>query len=94
MLEFSVEDDGVGMPREKAEFLLRGGKPEGRGGFGIHSSVVRTSLFYGVKDPVRIESEKGEGTRVTILVPVLQELPELPAEPVPPAAQKRKEDLP
>lgn len=91
MLEFSVEDDGVGMPREKAEFLLRGGKPEGRGGFGIHSSVVRISLFYGARNPVRIESEEGKGTRVTILVPVL---PELPAEPVPPAAQKRKENLP
>lgn len=74
-LAFQVEDDGVGMPREKAECLLHTTRPEGKGGFGVYSSIVRISLFYGVKDPVLIESKEGTGTRITVRVPVLPQKP-------------------
>jgi two-component system sensor histidine kinase YesM len=59
------------MPREKTECLLHTARPEGKGGFGVYSSIVRISLFYGVRDPVLIESEEGTGTRITVRVPVL-----------------------
>lgn len=75
VLTFQVADDGVGIPREKAECLLHTARPEGKGGFGVYSSIVRISLFYGVREPVLIESEEGTGTRVTIRVPVLPREP-------------------
>lgn len=74
-LMFSVEDDGVGMPQEKADYLLHTEKSAGRGGFGIYNSIVRISLFYGVKNPVQIESCEGKGTRVIIRIPVLTDKP-------------------
>jgi len=44
-----------------------------KGGFGIYSSITRISLFYGIENPVSIESAEGKGTRVTITIPVINE---------------------
>ena len=74
-MTFQVRDDGVGMPQEKAKRLLHTARPEGKGGFGVYSSIVRISLFYGVKNPVHIESKEGEGTGITIRIPVLPQEP-------------------
>ncbi len=82
MLVFEVEDDGVGMAQEKIHEIFQGAKPTGKGGFGIHSTFIRTSLYYGISEPVCIRSEEGKGTKVTISVPVLPEDTAQPAFPI------------
>ena len=58
-LELVVEDDGVGMP------------PEPRtGGVGLGNTRMRLHRLYGDRHALRIDSTPGDGTRVTILLPL------------------------
>lgn len=64
-LELSVWDDGVGMDKDKIEMVLSG-KGKKKPGFGIYSVKQRLELFYGIKEPLKLESEAGQWTKVTV----------------------------
>lgn len=72
-MEFTVEDDGAGMTREKAEqinaLLNEHSRLEENQSFGLFYIKERLRIRYGDKFCVRVTSELGEGTKVTILIP-------------------------
>ena len=66
----SVFDDGVGMEKSAIDALLdSSGQDRGEKGFGLKGTLERLRIFYGVADPMRIESERWEGTRILLKIP-------------------------
>lgn len=70
----SVEDDGVGMEQNLIDELLVPVPPgEKRTSFGLRGTLERLRIFYAIPDPMRIESVRGEGTKISIRIPVHRE---------------------
>jgi two-component system sensor histidine kinase YesM len=66
---FSVVDNGRGMPRQKADAILRGeGDSEG-----IRNVVRRLLLAFGGRASLSISGEEGEGVQITIQIPIESE---------------------
>lgn len=65
-LVFMVEDDGLGMTEEKIEEIMKGKSQKGKSGFGLYSGIQRISLFYDIKNPIKITSEINSGTQITV----------------------------
>lgn len=59
----SVEDNGIGIPRDRLEELISGQSK----GVGVRNIELRLRRFYG--RGLEIESEEGLGTRVTMTIP-------------------------
>lgn len=72
-LVLKVKDDGVGMPEETAGEALNRRASTRNHGFGLYSSKQRISIFYNVSEPLRIDSIPGQGTEVTIRIPIVEE---------------------
>lgn len=72
---FQIRDDGTGMPKKQAEKISRGifEYEDGRKHVGLKNSFRRLKSYYGDKAALRIQSEKGEGTLVTVIIPAKQE---------------------
>lgn len=72
LLFFTVEDNGPGMSKEQVEDVLEGRAniARKRGGVGVRNVQERIRLFYGDQYGLKIESKEGEGTKVTIRIPV------------------------
>jgi len=68
-----IEDNGKGMEEETVEKLLHGEEMTGKNHIGIRNSLNRIRLYYGESAEVKIESRIGEGTRITIWLPVITE---------------------
>lgn len=67
-MEFTVEDNGTGIGEEKVQELncqMR----HGAEGYGLKNVAARLQMQYGEKYGVKIYSEEGEWTRVTIKLP-------------------------
>lgn len=69
-----IEDNGVGMSEETRLKILRGHTFESEKtghttGIGIHNVVQRLRLFFGEDDVIDIDSQPGQGTRVTLKIP-------------------------
>jgi two-component system sensor histidine kinase YesM len=72
-LRLAVEDNGVGMSPGRAVGLLEE-SPGGEGaGIGLRNVHERIRLNFGEAYGLRIESEREEGTVVTVWLPVLRE---------------------
>ncbi|MFR8529798.1 MAG: sensor histidine kinase [Anaeromassilibacillus sp.] len=74
-LVFTVQDDGAGMLQEKVEELNRRmsvGVLDEKKSFGLFYIRERIQLCYGKGYGVHVESTLGEGTRVTITLPLYQ----------------------
>lgn len=75
-LVFTVQDDGAGMPQEKVEELNRRMSERSvldeKKSFGLFYIRERIQLCYGTGYGVHVESTLGEGTRVTITLPLYQ----------------------
>ena len=67
---FQVQDNGNGMPQEKAEQILGIQSP----GYGVHNVYERIKLLYKENGAMRIVSEEGRGTMVEIRIPEKQEM--------------------
>ncbi|MDO5423166.1 MAG: histidine kinase [Eubacteriales bacterium] len=70
---FMIADDGPGMPAQMAEDMSRGifhTAADGKVHVGIENSYRRIQYFYGEKGSLTVESELGEGTCFTIVIPV------------------------
>ena len=63
---YTVEDNGAGMPQEKADTLLREKQEDHYGLFSVYSRLV---TFYGPACRMTIRSAVGEGCLVTIRIP-------------------------
>ena len=63
----SVEDNGVGMPEEVAQRILT----KKSKGYGVRNVDERIKLTYGAEYGLRVESQEGKGTRITIKIPVV-----------------------
>ncbi|WP_027093817.1 cache domain-containing sensor histidine kinase [Cohnella thermotolerans] len=73
-LRLQVADNGVGMSAEKAAKLLSDGTGEGDGtGIGLRNVHERIRLTYGDGYGLQIESEREEGTIVSVWLPILKE---------------------
>lgn len=75
MLEFIIEDDGVGMTQEQINSLLQKDEQTGYpnlriGHYAIRNILERLELRYGSEYVLKIESKKEQGTRVYILIPI------------------------
>lgn len=67
ILQIVVEDDGVGMSKEKLEQIRNAGRQNGSGlGIGLGNIHKRIMAYY-EQGEVRIESNEGEGTRVIMV---------------------------
>ena len=75
-LVICVKDNGEGMPSERVDRILNGSAEEseqqGRKstGIGMRNVRDRLRLIYGSAAELRIESRLGEGTAVTVLLPL------------------------
>ncbi|OZB91181.1 sensor histidine kinase [Paenibacillus sp. XY044] len=84
-LQFVVEDDGIGMPEERLQWLRNrlaehpaayGQEPGVRGSYGLRNVNKRLALHYGRGAGLHVDSAEGAGTRITFTIPVVQELAE------------------
>jgi sensor histidine kinase YesM len=67
-----IEDDGVGMSKDKVTQILEERQVESEGhstGIGFSNVVKRLRLFYGFEDVILIESKEGHGTKVILKIP-------------------------
>lgn len=65
---FLISDDGVGMSEEKITEVMEGRSVTGKSGFGLYNLMQRITLYHGIKQPVLIHSETGNGTEVAVRV--------------------------
>ncbi|MSS08832.1 sensor histidine kinase [Clostridium sp. WB02_MRS01] len=65
---FLVSDDGVGMSEEKIEEIMEGKTVTGKSGFGLYNLKQRITLYHGIRQPVLIHSEIGNGTEIAVRV--------------------------
>ena len=63
-----VRDNGIGMTQEEVE-QLAGTDPEKQKGYGVRNIDMRLRLCYGERYGLSFESQKGEGTCVTLRMP-------------------------
>lgn len=70
---FVISDDGPGMPQRMAEEINQGifrKRENERVHVGIENSYRRLQYFYGGKGSLTVDSETGQGTCFTILIPL------------------------
>ncbi|UKS26466.1 sensor histidine kinase [Paenibacillus sp. HWE-109] len=76
MIELKVLDNGVGMSEEQLKSLmLKTRQAESGKGFGLHNVNHRIQLYFGDHYGLQFESEREEGTSVTVRIPDMPPLP-------------------
>jgi two-component system LytT family sensor kinase len=70
-LMVEVEDDGVGMGPERNDASLMSGLVRPGTGIGVRNVRERMEVLYGDLATVEINSRPGRGTKVTLLMPIL-----------------------
>jgi two-component system LytT family sensor kinase len=93
-LLLEVEDDGIGMDaeREGGLSLATNGAGDRAGGIGMRNVRERMEVMYGSRAEVEMVSRPGRGTKVTLVLPVL-EPGEAPWGPLGEALQARWADV-
>jgi two-component system sensor histidine kinase YesM len=61
-----IEDNGNGIPKEKADQLL---SEDRHSGIGLRNVYERLKMYYGDKASMTIASEENRGTKVSIIIP-------------------------
>ncbi|QBP40185.1 sensor histidine kinase [Paenisporosarcina antarctica] len=72
-----IEDDGVGMSKDKVTQILEERLVETEGhstGIGFSNVVKRLRLFYGFEDVIQIDSTEGQGTKVVLKIPKIRRI--------------------
>lgn len=65
-----VEDNGIGMDEEKLN-EIRSGRSKG---IGLQATVERLKIYFNSDNVLDIQSQKGQGTRITITIPKNREI--------------------
>lgn len=78
-LRILVQDDGIGMTAEEVQRLNETGQiaeeqPSGHESIGYNNVDAIIRLHYGEPYGLHVESEKGAGTRVYLIIPLSREL--------------------
>ena len=68
-----IEDNGVGMTREHIREIMNTRVSSGRVHLGVRNVYERIRLYFGEDYGLSINSAPGEGTQITLLIPVLEE---------------------
>jgi two-component system sensor histidine kinase YesM len=68
-LKIVVTDNGSGMPQEQVNQLLGQGKPDK---IGINNVWQRIQIYYGESAAMDITSKEGQGTTISIIIPLLR----------------------
>lgn len=68
-IKFQVEDDGIGMEKEKLDKILYRTEDSPEKRFGLFGTIQRIQLYYQQDDLVQIDSEVGKGTVITVRIP-------------------------
>jgi two-component system sensor histidine kinase YesM len=76
-MRFTVHDDGVGIAEDKLNKLLTELQQpiptdtgDSSGGYGLRNVNERLLLHYGYSSQLLIESQEGQGTRISFIIPV------------------------
>ena len=73
-LAITIEDNGSGMPQEIIENIENQSKTPNRGKhIGIRNIIERIKYIYGESYEFKIKSVIGEGTRVVLRLPIIEE---------------------
>lgn len=78
IIRLTVRDDGVGMDEEELEQLrqqIEKPCPETEKGFGLANVNERIHMYFGPEYGMKIQSQKGKGTTVEIVIPAILEAP-------------------
>lgn len=78
IIRLTVRDDGVGMDEDELEQLRQQiEKPcqETEKGFGLANVNERIHMYFGLEYGMKIQSQKGKGTTVEIVIPAILEAP-------------------
>ena len=73
LVKIIIKDDGVGMSQEKIKEILDYDHDENKVSFGLRSVDERLKLFFGEAYGLKIESELGKGTEITVTIPYVWE---------------------
>lgn len=68
-----ISDNGCGMTEKKADELLAGNGRQKKNGFGVYSAAERIRLFYGIENPIMIQSAPEQGTKIKIIIHRIKE---------------------
>lgn len=93
IIRLTVRDDGVGMDEEElAQLRQQIEKPcqETEKGFGLANVNERIHMYFGYEYGMKIESEKGKGTTVEIVIPAILEAPAENAANVQPQQERAR----
>lgn len=70
-LQLVIEDDGIGMSQDIIARILESRYQGGTSNsFGLLGTIERLRIFYGINEPITIESVPYEGTRIIISIPL------------------------
>ncbi len=72
-----VSDNGVGMSQEKVSEIIQGKGSNTKESFGLKSIDERIKLYYGYSYGLKINSEIGNGTLVSVYIPALENMNEI-----------------
>ena len=78
IIRLTVRDDGVGMDEEELEQLRQQNEQpchETEKGFGLANVNERIHMYFGPEYGMKIQSQKGKGTTVEIVIPAILEAP-------------------
>jgi two-component system, sensor histidine kinase YesM len=71
---FIVEDNGLGMTEEELEQLSEKSLDNNPNSFGLRGTIKRVKIYYDREDLYTIESVFKKGTKITIKIPINQEV--------------------
>ena len=75
---FTVSDNGVGIELETLEALQAGiAEPSREGGYGLSNVLEQLKVCFADRASIAFESVPGEGTSITVSIPVCETVPEL-----------------
>ncbi|UVI29467.1 cache domain-containing sensor histidine kinase [Paenibacillus spongiae] len=77
-LKFVVTDDGAGIAPDKLaelKYILRGEQPKEESSFALRNINSQIKIAYGAQYGIEIESSYGEGTKVTMTIPLTKRSP-------------------
>jgi len=72
-VQIMVEDNGIGMDEERLERVRKLKEDTSGGHFGVYAVNHRLKLYYGEDYGIAIMSRLGEGTQVSVRVPIKED---------------------